>query len=213
MFLPQVVKSARVMKKAVGYLVPFIEAERLAGGDTTAHTNGTIVMATVKGDVHDIGKNIVGVVLQCNNYDVIDLGVMVPAARILEAAAEHNADIIGPVSYTHLDVYKRQLHSRSHPEEASPQGTGDQDDVPLGQLLGPLAGRCRPTGDIDDIDGGRGLRPRWVAARHHDPQGQDGISARQRALLARAAHPTLDHDLVDAHRTRRFATFLSLIHI
>ncbi len=95
MFLPQVVKSARVMKKAVGYLVPFIEAERLAGGDTTAHTNGTIVMATVKGDVHDIGKNIVGVVLQCNNYDVIDLGVMVPAARILEAAAEHNADIIG----------------------------------------------------------------------------------------------------------------------
>jgi 5-methyltetrahydrofolate--homocysteine methyltransferase len=99
MFLPQVVKSARVMKKAVGYLVPFIEAERVAAGgsseDAAAHTNGTIVMATVKGDVHDIGKNIVGVVLQCNNYAVIDLGVMVPAQKIIDAAREHRADIIG----------------------------------------------------------------------------------------------------------------------
>ena len=97
MFLPQVVKSARVMKKAVGYLVPFIEAEKDAGTDqgTQRRTNGTIVMATVKGDVHDIGKNIVGVVLQCNNYEVIDLGVMVPAQRILDAAREHDADIIG----------------------------------------------------------------------------------------------------------------------
>ena len=99
MFLPQVVKSARVMKKAVGYLVPFIEAERIAAGgnadDAAASSNGTIVMATVKGDVHDIGKNIVGVVLQCNNYTVIDLGVMVPAQRIIDAAREHRADIIG----------------------------------------------------------------------------------------------------------------------
>ena len=99
MFLPQVVKSARVMKKAVGYLVPFIEAERVAAGgdadDAASRTNGTIVMATVKGDVHDIGKNIVGVVLQCNNYEVIDLGVMVPAQRIIDAAREHRADIIG----------------------------------------------------------------------------------------------------------------------
>jgi 5-methyltetrahydrofolate--homocysteine methyltransferase len=93
MFLPQVVKSARVMKKAVAYLLPFIEAEKQPG-DVDA-TNGTIVMATVKGDVHDIGKNIVGVVLQCNNYTVIDLGVMVPAQKILDAAKEHNADIIG----------------------------------------------------------------------------------------------------------------------
>ena len=93
MFLPQVVKSARVMKKAVAYLLPFIEAEKQPGDADT--TNGTIVMATVKGDVHDIGKNIVGVVLQCNNYTVIDLGVMVPAQKILDAAAEHNADIIG----------------------------------------------------------------------------------------------------------------------
>ena len=93
MFLPQVVKSARVMKKAVGYLLPYIEAEKKPGD--AASTNGTIIMATVKGDVHDIGKNIVGVVLQCNNYTVIDLGVMVPAQKILDAAKEHDADIIG----------------------------------------------------------------------------------------------------------------------
>jgi 5-methyltetrahydrofolate--homocysteine methyltransferase len=91
MFLPQVVKSARVMKKAVAYLMPFMEAEKTAD----AKPQGCIVMATVKGDVHDIGKNIVGVVLQCNNYKVIDLGVMVPAARILETAREAKANAIG----------------------------------------------------------------------------------------------------------------------
>ncbi|MEO5722530.1 MAG: methionine synthase [Chthoniobacterales bacterium] len=91
MFLPQVVKSARVMKKAVAYLMPFMEAEK-AGG---AKPQGRIVMATVKGDVHDIGKNIVGVVLQCNNYEVIDLGVMVPAPKILQTARERGADAIG----------------------------------------------------------------------------------------------------------------------
>jgi len=94
MFLPQVVKSARVMKQAVGHLVPFIEEEKRLSGDA-GKPRGTIVMATVKGDVHDIGKNIVGVVLQCNNFDVIDLGVMVPAKKILETAMERNADIIG----------------------------------------------------------------------------------------------------------------------
>ena len=93
MFLPQVVKSARVMKKAVAYLIPFIEAGK--SPEDVGRSNGTVVMATVKGDVHDIGKNIVGVVLQCNNYDVIDLGVMVPAQKILDAAKEHGADIIG----------------------------------------------------------------------------------------------------------------------
>jgi len=93
MFLPQVVKSARVMKKAVAYLIPFIEAGK--SPDDVGRSNGTIVMATVKGDVHDIGKNIVGVVLQCNNYDVVDLGVMVPAQKILDAAREHKADAIG----------------------------------------------------------------------------------------------------------------------
>lgn len=92
MFLPQVVKSARVMKKAVAYLMPFMEAEK-AG--EAVKTNGKILMATVKGDVHDIGKNIVGVVLQCNNYQVIDLGVMVPAEKILQTARLENVDIIG----------------------------------------------------------------------------------------------------------------------
>jgi 5-methyltetrahydrofolate--homocysteine methyltransferase len=91
MFLPQVVKSARVMKKAVAYLMPFMEAEKAAGAKPAAR----IVMATVKGDVHDIGKNIVGVVLQCNNYEVIDLGVMVPAAKILQTAQAVKADVIG----------------------------------------------------------------------------------------------------------------------
>ena len=96
MFLPQVVKSARVMKKAVAYLLPFIEEEKEQSGSVgSKDTNGTIIMATVKGDVHDIGKNIVGVVLQCNNFEVIDLGVMVPANKILDAAKEHDADIIG----------------------------------------------------------------------------------------------------------------------
>ena len=94
MFLPQVVKSARVMKQAVAYLVPFIEADNAARGQAN-QANGKIVMATVKGDVHDIGKNIVGVVLQCNGYDVVDLGVMVPAEQILQAAREEKADIIG----------------------------------------------------------------------------------------------------------------------
>ena len=91
MFLPQVVKSARVMKKAVAYLQPFIEAQK----DQTQKANGKILMATVKGDVHDIGKNIVSVVLGCNNYEIVDLGVMVPAEKIIQAAIDHNVDVIG----------------------------------------------------------------------------------------------------------------------
>jgi len=93
MFLPQVVKSARVMKQAVAHLTPYIEAEKIDSGTSIA--KGRIVMATVKGDVHDIGKNIVGVVMQCNNFEVIDLGVMVPYGKILDAAEEHKADMIG----------------------------------------------------------------------------------------------------------------------
>ncbi|TYC52314.1 methionine synthase [Rhodobacterales bacterium] len=95
MFLPQVVKSARVMKKAVAYLMPFMEKEKEEMGTTGQSTAGKILMATVKGDVHDIGKNIVGVVLQCNNFEVVDLGVMVPAAKILETARQEKVDIIG----------------------------------------------------------------------------------------------------------------------
>ncbi len=94
MFLPQVVKSARVMKKAVAYLEPFIEKEKARTGDVRK-TNGKVLLATVKGDVHDIGKNIVGVVLQCNNYEVIDLGVMVPSDKILSTAKDNEVDIIG----------------------------------------------------------------------------------------------------------------------
>ena len=94
MFLPQVVKSARVMKQAVAHLVPYMEEEKRLTG-MAGKSNGTVVMATVKGDVHDIGKNIVGVVLQCNGYDVIDLGVMVPAEKILDTAIETNADMVG----------------------------------------------------------------------------------------------------------------------
>ncbi|MEQ9304058.1 MAG: dihydropteroate synthase, partial [Marinoscillum sp.] len=94
MFLPQVVKSARVMKKSVAYLIPYLEEEKRLSGDTKS-SKGKILLATVKGDVHDIGKNIVGVVLACNNYDIVDLGVMVPAERILDEAEKQNADIIG----------------------------------------------------------------------------------------------------------------------
>jgi 5-methyltetrahydrofolate--homocysteine methyltransferase len=95
MFLPQVVKSARVMKQAVAYLMPFMEKEREETGLSQSSAAGKVLMATVKGDVHDIGKNIVGVVLQCNNYEVIDLGVMVPAKKILETARAENVDIVG----------------------------------------------------------------------------------------------------------------------
>jgi 5-methyltetrahydrofolate--homocysteine methyltransferase len=94
MFLPQVVKSARVMKKAVAYLLPYLEEEKKQSG-VTAQNNGKVLLATVKGDVHDIGKNIVGVVMACNNYEIIDLGVMVPAEKILETAKKENVDIIG----------------------------------------------------------------------------------------------------------------------
>jgi 5-methyltetrahydrofolate--homocysteine methyltransferase len=94
MFLPQVVKSARVMKKAVAYLLPYMDAEKKLSGDTST-SQGKILMATVKGDVHDIGKNIVGVVMACNNFEIIDIGVMVPAEKILEAAIREKVDVIG----------------------------------------------------------------------------------------------------------------------
>ncbi len=101
MFLPQVVKTARVMKKAVAYLLPFMEAEKQQGDPQARRTRGTIVMATVKGDVHDIGKNIVGVVLGCNNYEVIDLGVMVPCEKILETSPRDLGGYHRPVGTDH----------------------------------------------------------------------------------------------------------------
>ncbi|UBM59705.1 methionine synthase [Marinilongibacter aquaticus] len=119
MFLPQVVKSARVMKKAVAYLLPFLEEEKLRSGNT-AKNNGKILLATVKGDVHDIGKNIVGVVLACNNFEIIDLGVMVPAEKILEEAVKQEVDMIGlsglitpsldEMVYVAKEMQKRQMH-------------------------------------------------------------------------------------------------------
>jgi 5-methyltetrahydrofolate--homocysteine methyltransferase len=98
MFLPQVIKSARVMKKAVEYLLPFLEKkkeEKLKRGEISTDTEKKILLATVKGDVHDIGKNIVGVVLACNNYKIIDLGIMTPCSKIIETAIEQKVDIIG----------------------------------------------------------------------------------------------------------------------
>ena len=102
MFLPQVVKSARVMKQAVAVLLPYMEAEKVAnGGGGERQSAGKILMATVKGDVHDIGKNIVGVVLACNNYEIIDLGVMVPATKILETAQRREGRHHRPVRPDH----------------------------------------------------------------------------------------------------------------
>ncbi len=124
MFLPQVVKSARVMKQAVAHLIPYIEAEKLRTGSTS---KGRIVMATVKGDVHDIGKNIVGVVLGCNGYEVIDLGVMVPADKILHAAREHGAQAIGLSG-----LITPSLEEMSHiAAEMQRQGFGDGNALPL----------------------------------------------------------------------------------
>ena len=164
MFLPQVVKSARVMKKAVAYLIPFIEKEKATDPAlaTQKDTNGTIVMATVKGDVHDIGKNIVGVVLQCNNYEVIDLGVMVPAQKILDAAKEHDADIIG-LSGPHHALARRDGRLRGRdaaPGPDDPAAHRRRDDLArahrrqgrpalrrpgrLGQGRLPLGARPRP---------------------------------------------------------------------
>ena len=176
MFLPQVVKSARVMKKAVAVLVPYLEAER-AGTNRRA---GTVVMATVKGDVHDIGKNIVGVVLGCNDYEVVDLGVMVPAARILEKAIELDADLIGLSGPDH--ALARGDDPRGGRDGApglhDPPAHRRRDDVPhphRGQdragVLGPggpragcLAGRrrgrlARPAGPARGV---RRRRPRRV---------------------------------------------------
>ena len=113
MFLPQVVKSARVMKKAVAYLLPFMEAEKKARASKRSAAAGKILMATVKGDVHDIGKNIVGVVLQCNNYEVIDLGVMVPAAKILETAQAREGRHHRPVGPDHAVARRDVLRRRA----------------------------------------------------------------------------------------------------
>ena len=145
MFLPQVVKSARVMKKAVAYLEPFMEEEKRSAGIEDSAARGKFLIATVKGDVHDIGKNIVGVVLQCNNYEVIDLGVMVPAEQILKAAVEHNRIHVREKScrivISVLPLWRRTRFHLDHPnysriDRAPLHGVPIYNRLPQQSLLG-----------------------------------------------------------------------------
>ena len=164
MFLPQVVKSARVMKQAVAYLQPYLEAEKKASGLDQKPAAGKVVMATVKGDVHDIGKNIVGVVLQCNNYQVIDLGVMVPAQKILETAKREKADIIG-LSGLITPSLDEMCHVAAEMEREGfvsaaadrrrhhqPRAHGGEDHAQLRARADHLRHGCEPRG-------GRGVEP------------------------------------------------------
>ena len=156
MFLPQVVKSARVMKQAVAYLLPFMEAEKLAPVSTQMPAAGKILMATVKGDVHDIGKNIVGVVLQCNNYEVIDLGVMVPAAKILETAKSEKVDIIGlsglitpsldEMCFVAAEMEREgfDVPAADRRRDDEPRAHGRQDQPELPARPDGLCARCQP---------------------------------------------------------------------
>jgi methanogenic corrinoid protein MtbC1 len=169
MFLPQVVKSARVMKKAVAYLMPFMEAEKQRIGDT--RKNGKILMATVKGDVHDIGKNIVGVVLGCNNYDVVDLGVMVSCDKILDTALAEKCDLVG-LSGLITPSLDEMAHVASEMEPPAYRGE-DRPRVP--REHGARAGR---------ISGSRG---RVVSARREAARGVRYGEPRRTEDVARAA--------------------------
>ncbi len=204
MFLPQVVKSARVMKKAVAYLLPFMEAEKKAAGGV--HKNaGKVLMATVKGDVHDIGKNIVGVVLGCNNYEVIDLGVMVPCEKILQTAREQNVDIIGlsglitpsldEMAHVAREMERARLEAAAaHRRRDHQQGAhGGEDCARLRPAGGPCPGRLarRAGGQQPDQRGTsaevrranpRGIRPRPRPTQR--PAGETSVARsrpRQRA--------------------------------
>ena len=191
MFLPQVVKSARVMKKAVAYLIPFIEQEKLDNPEyaTAKDTNGTIVMATVKGDVHDIGKNIVGVVLQCNNYEVIDLGVMVPAQKILDTA----------------DGGRRRHHRAVRADHAVARRDGqlrDRDAAP--GLRDPAADRRRH--DVARAHRGQGRRQVRRPGRLGQGRlalGPDRRRAAQRRAAAQAARRHQGRLRLAAHPARR----------
>ena len=172
MFLPQVVKSARVMKKAVAYLTPFMEAEKAAmvAAGQEVKAQGKIVLATVKGDVHDIGKNIVGVVLACNNFEVIDLGVMVPAEKILERAKEVKADIIG-LSGLITPSLEEMVHVAREMErqrfklpydwgsDDEPGAYGGEDCAALQRTGGAHRG-CEPGGACDNEPAERGWKRR-----------------------------------------------------
>ena len=191
MFLPQVVKSARVMKKAVAVLTPCLEAEKAAG---SGRARGKILLATVKGDVHDIGKNIVGVVLACNGYEVIDLGVMVPADRILKAAREHAVDLVGlsgliTPSLDEMVHVAREL-SREGYDRAAPDRRGDDEPGPHRRQDRPRRrGPRRPRGGRQP--GGRGRRkpPLERAApgvRRAGPDGPGGAAPRPRSAASRS---------------------------
>ena len=153
MFLPQVVKSARAMKRAVAVLLPYMEAEKaaaVAGGlQAAGQGQQKILMATVKGDVHDIGKNIVGVVLACNNYEVIDLGVMVPAAKILDTAVEQKVDIIGlsgliTPSLDEMVFVAREMERRGFTHAAAHRRRHDQSAAHRGEDLARVQRARRP---------------------------------------------------------------------
>ena len=204
MFLPQVVKSARVMKQAVAYLMPFMEADKAGNDKGQSNSNGKILMATVKGDVHDIGKNIVGVVLQCNNYEVIDLGVMVPAAKILDTARELQVDIIGlsglitpsldEMCHVAAEMERQnfELPLSDRRRHHQPRAYRGENPSELSQRPGGLCHRCEPRGRrcaIADVEGSartayvEGVREDYaqIAAAH--ARGQDD---KKRLSLAEA---------------------------
>ena len=197
MFLPQVVKSARVMKKAVAVLIPYLEAQR----EGTGRRAGTIVTATVKGDVHDIGKNIVGVVLGCNDYEVVDLGVMVPAARILEKAIEIDADLIG-LSGLITPSLDEMTHVASEMERAGlhdPAAHRRRDDVAdphRGQDRAGVLGTGRPRHRC--VAGGRRRRGAHPARSARRVRGRD--PRRVRGGPARASRHAGQGEAADHRR-------------
>ena len=200
MFLPQVVKSARVMKQAVAYLLPFMEEEKKASGDTAQKSAGKIVMATVKGDVHDIGKNIVGVVLQCNNYEVIDLGVMVPATKILETARKRRRRHHRPVRPDHAvarrDVpcggrdgargFRAAAADRRRDDEPRPHRGEDPSELPA--RADGVRHRCEPCGRrgvAADVEAGAGpVRQRRARRVRQDRRGACARRGEQAAAFA-----------------------------
>jgi len=195
MFLPQVVKSARVMKKAVAYLLPFLEAEKSAGARSTA---GKVVLATVKGDVHDIGKNIVGVVLACNNYEVVDLGVMVPADRILRAAREGGADVIG-LSGLITPSLDEMIHVAATLEREGftiPLLIGGATTSPLHTAIKIAPEYSAPVVHVPDAS-------RAVAA-------VSGLLGKEGAGAYGAAHRARQEEIRIAHRTRAEVALLPL---
>ena len=218
MFLPQVVKSARVMKKSVAYLTPFMEAEKaaMAARGEVVKAQGKIVLATVKGDVHDIGKNIVGVVLACNNYEVIDMGVMVPCEKILERAKEENADIIGLsglITPSLDEMVARRARDGAHGLQGAaahrrrddePGAHGGEDRAALQRAGRPRARRQpRRAGDEQPVEQGRQGGVREAAARGLREAPRACTPARSTKLAAARSRPRQPHADRVARRGRR----------